>query len=192
MEKKNGVPSAFRRVLPIAPESTWRHVWMLYAAGVLLFSYPLPFRPLGWCAARRGCGQVPFGDSVSADLLSHYVFASLFHQDPRYFYQGTGTKKSRFYHAVSSAFLARSDSGKVMPNYAYFLGAIAAGGAGLVFSNAAIGIAFRAGQSVMQEFLFKRLTKNVPDPNSSENSQPNPSATTQPAAPGRKPSSAPH
>jgi DNA repair exonuclease SbcCD ATPase subunit len=36
-EKKNGVPSAFRRVLPISPESTWRHVWMLYAAGVLLF-----------------------------------------------------------------------------------------------------------------------------------------------------------
>jgi anti-sigma factor RsiW len=37
VEKKNGVPSAFRRVLPIAPESTWRHVWMLYAAGILLF-----------------------------------------------------------------------------------------------------------------------------------------------------------
>ena len=36
-EKKNGVPSAFRRVLPTAPESTWRHVWMLYAAGILLF-----------------------------------------------------------------------------------------------------------------------------------------------------------
>ena len=36
-EKRNGLPAAFRRVLPIAPESTWRHVWMLYAAGVLLF-----------------------------------------------------------------------------------------------------------------------------------------------------------
>jgi putative zinc finger protein len=36
-ERKNGVPAAFRRVLPIAPESTWRHVWMLYAAGILLF-----------------------------------------------------------------------------------------------------------------------------------------------------------
>ncbi|MGE5111955.1 MAG: zf-HC2 domain-containing protein [Acidobacteriaceae bacterium] len=36
-EKNNGIPSAFRRVLPIAPESTWRHVWMLYAAGILLF-----------------------------------------------------------------------------------------------------------------------------------------------------------
>jgi len=36
-ERKSGVPPAFRRVLPIAPESTWRHVWMLYAAGILLF-----------------------------------------------------------------------------------------------------------------------------------------------------------
>lgn len=36
-EKKNGVPADFRRVLPIASESTWRHVWMLYAAGILLF-----------------------------------------------------------------------------------------------------------------------------------------------------------
>src|SRR5262249_54875346 len=31
----------------------------------------------------------------SNDFLSHYAFASLFHQDPRYFYQGSGSKKSR-------------------------------------------------------------------------------------------------
>jgi DNA repair exonuclease SbcCD ATPase subunit len=37
VKRKNGVPSSFRRVLPISPESTWRHVWMLYAAGILLF-----------------------------------------------------------------------------------------------------------------------------------------------------------
>ena len=43
-ERKIGVPDAFRRVLPIAPESTWRHVWMLYAAGILLFI------TLGLCA----------------------------------------------------------------------------------------------------------------------------------------------
>ena len=36
-ERKDGMTVAFRRVLPIAPESTWRHVWMLYAAGILLF-----------------------------------------------------------------------------------------------------------------------------------------------------------
>lgn len=155
--------------------------------------------------AHKGYGQgaagygkrwgAAFADQVSGDLLSHYVFSSLFHQDPRYLYQGTGTKKSRFYHAVSSAFLARSDSGKVMPNYAFFLGALASGGisnayypakdrgAGLVFSNAAIGIAFRAGEALMQEFLGKRFTKNVPDPSSSVNSQA--------AAPGPELSSTP-
>lgn len=37
-EKNTGLSPPFRRVLPIAPESTWRHVWMLYAAGVLLFA----------------------------------------------------------------------------------------------------------------------------------------------------------
>lgn len=155
--------------------------------------------------AHKGYGQGAAGygkrwgaalaDQVSSDLLSHYVFSSLFHQDPRYFYQGTGTRKSRLYHALSSGFVGRSDRGKVMPNYAYFLGALAAGGisnayypakdrgAGLVFSNAALSIAFRAGQSVMQEFFFKRFTKNVPDPNSSTKSQ----AT----APGREVSSTP-
>jgi hypothetical protein len=35
-DAKSGMPCSFRRVLPIAPESTWRHVWMLYAAGILL------------------------------------------------------------------------------------------------------------------------------------------------------------
>lgn len=35
--KRNGMSAAFRRILPAAPESTWRHVWMLYAAGILLF-----------------------------------------------------------------------------------------------------------------------------------------------------------
>lgn len=113
-----------------------------------------------------------FGDGRSSDFLSHAVFASLFHQDPRYFYQGTGTTKSRLYHAVSNAWVARSDSGKNMPNYSYLLGAMCSGalsnayyphadrGLNLVFTNAFIGIAGRAGANVLQEFLGKRLTKN--------------------------------
>ena len=51
-ESKNGVPAAFRRALPIAPESTWRHVWMLYAAGVLLF-ITLGFSAY-WVGVRHG------------------------------------------------------------------------------------------------------------------------------------------
>jgi hypothetical protein len=116
-----------------------------------------------------------FGDGRTSDYLSHAVFPSLFHQDPRYFYQGTGTKKSRLYHALSNAVVARSDSGNLMPNYSYLLGAMVSGsisnayyphadrGANLVFTNAFVGIAGRAGGTVLQEFFSKRLTKNVPD-----------------------------
>lgn len=115
-----------------------------------------------------------FGDGRTSDYLSHAVFPSLFHQDPRYFYQGTGTKKSRLYHALSNAVVARSDSGNLMPNYSYLLGAMVSGaisnayyphadrGANLVFTNAFVGIAGRAGGTVLQEFFSKRLTKNVP------------------------------
>jgi hypothetical protein len=122
-----------------------------------------------------------FGDGRSSDYLSHAVFASLFHQDPRYFYQGTGTTKSRLIHAVSSSFIARSDSGKNMPNYSYLLGAMTAGalsnayyphadrGLSLVFVNSFVGIAGRSGGAVLQEFLGKKLTKNA---SKSANAQP--------------------
>ena len=126
-----------------------------------------------------------FATARSNDLLSHYVFASLFHQDPRYFYQGTGTKKSRLLHALSYAFVARGDNGKAMPNYTYILGDLCSGalsnayyppanrGAGLVFTNAAIALAARAGQGVLEEFIGKRFTKNAPDASSSERAVPN-------------------
>ncbi len=48
-----------------------------------------------------------YGDGLFSDILSHAVFPSIFHQDPRYFYQGTGMFKSRFYHAISFAVVIR-------------------------------------------------------------------------------------
>jgi len=125
-----------------------------------------------------------FASGRTSDFLDHYVYASLFHQDPRYFYQGTGTTKSRLYHALSNAFVARSDSGKTMPNYSYLLGDLTAGaisnayypssdrGAGLVFTNAGLGLAGRMVQGLAQEFIGKRLTKNVPAASSSTTSDP--------------------
>lgn len=133
-----------------------------------------------------------FATARSNDLLSHYVFASLFHQDPRYFYQGTGTKKSRLLHGLSYAFVARGDNGKSMPNYTYILGDICSGAlsnayyppanraAGLVFTNAAIALAARAGQGVLEEFIGKRFTKNAPDSSSSEKMRLNESPSVQP------------
>jgi hypothetical protein len=115
-----------------------------------------------------------FANGRTSDILSRAVFPSLLHQDPRYFYQGSGSTWSRISHAVGNAFVARSDSGHPMPNYSYFLGDLCSGaisnlyypassrGAGLVLTNAAIGLAGRAGQGLVREFVFKHITKNVP------------------------------
>ena len=115
-----------------------------------------------------------FATGRTSDILNRAVFPSLFHQDPRYFYQGSGSTWSRIRHAVGDAFVARSDNGHLMPNYSYLLGNISSAalsnlyypassrGAGLILTNAAIGIAGRAGQNLVREFVFKRLTKHVP------------------------------
>jgi hypothetical protein len=114
-----------------------------------------------------------FIDGRSSDFLTHAVFPSVFHQDPRYYYQGAGTFKSRLVHAVGSAFVTRSDSGRPEPNYSYLLGNMSAAalsnlyyppgnrGAHLVFTNTALGLAGRLGTNLIREFLSKRLTTNV-------------------------------
>jgi Carboxypeptidase regulatory-like domain len=114
-----------------------------------------------------------FVDGRSSDLLTHAVFPTLFHQDPRYYYQGSGSFKSRLMHAVGSAFVTRSDSGRTEPNYSYLLGDVSAAalsnlyypeanrGVHLVFTNAAMGLAGRVGGNLIREFLSKRLTPNA-------------------------------
>jgi Carboxypeptidase regulatory-like domain len=112
-------------------------------------------------------------DRLIDGFLGQAVFASVLHQDPRYFYQGSGSVKSRLMHALSWAVILRSDGGHSTPNYSYLLGDLTAGalsnlyyprssrGAGLVFANFAIGIAGRAGDGVFREFVVKHLTRNV-------------------------------
>jgi Carboxypeptidase regulatory-like domain len=131
----------------------------------------------GYGQGAAGYGK-RFAAELGNDLLSSYlgeaVFPSIFHQDPRYFYQGSGSVKSRLWHALSWAVIARSDRGHPMVNYSYLLGDLTAGaisnwyypranrGAGLVLTNFAIGVAARTGKVVLREFVLKRFTKNVP------------------------------
>jgi hypothetical protein len=113
-----------------------------------------------------------FADGRSSDFLTHAVFPSLLHQDPRYYYLGSGSVKARLAHAVGSAFFTRTDNGLTAPNYSYFLGDFGSAalsnlyypranrGAGLVFTNAAVGLAGRIGGNILREFS-KRLTTNA-------------------------------
>lgn len=114
-----------------------------------------------------------FADGRSSDFLTHAVFPSLLHQDPRYYYLGSGSVKSRLVHAVGSAFFTRTDNGLTAPNYSYLLGDFGSAalsnlyypkanrGVNLVFTNAAVGLAGRIGGNILREFS-KRLTTNVP------------------------------
>ena len=109
-------------------------------------------------------------DGFTDIMIGGAILPSLLHQDPRYFYQGTGTTKSRVRRAILSPFIAKSDNGNWGPNYSSLGGDLASSaianiyyprsdrGAGLVFGNFAIGTAERVGASLAQEFLLGKLT----------------------------------
>jgi len=145
------------------------------AAGVLLVASAKqagnsPKYGQGWGAYGEPMGATA-ADGFSDILIGGAILPSLLHQDPRYFYQGTGTTGSRIRHAMLSPFWARYDNGKWGPNYSSLGGDLASSGlanlyyprsdrgAGLVFGNFAIGTAERIGASLAQEFLIGKFTR---------------------------------
>jgi hypothetical protein len=124
----------------------------------------------GWGAYGKRFGAVA-ADGFSDIMIGGAILPSLLHQDPRYFYQGTGATGSRIRHAVFSPFVARADDGKSQPNYSSLGGVLASSslanlyyprsnrGAGLVFGNFAIGIVERIGANVAQEFVLGKFTR---------------------------------
>ncbi len=105
-------------------------------------------------------------------LIGDALLPSLLHQDPRYFYQGTGTTKSRLLHALGSAFVTRGDNGKREINWSDLGGDLASGalqnayypsqdrGLGLVFRGALIGAGGRMALGVVQEFVLRKWTSH--------------------------------
>lgn len=124
----------------------------------------------GWDAYAKRLGATT-ADGFSDIIIGGAILPSLLHQDPRYFYQGTGTTGSRIRHAVFSPFVARYDDGHYGPNYSSLGGDLASAalsnlyfpranrGYGLVFGQFAIGTAERIGASLAQEFIVARFTK---------------------------------
>ena len=124
----------------------------------------------GWGAYGERVGAIT-ADGFSDIMIGGAILPSLLHQDPRYFYQGTGTTDSRIRHAMLSPFVARYDNGKWGPNYSSMGGVLASSalanlyyprsdrGAGLVFGNFAIGTAERIGASLAQEFIIGKFTR---------------------------------
>ena len=114
-------------------------------------------------------------DGFTDIMIGGAILPSLLHQDPRYFYQGTGSTSSRIRHAVFHPFVCKGDNGKWQPNYSSVGGDLASSaisnlyypksnrGAGLVLGNFAISTAERIASSLAQEFLLSRFTHRAAD-----------------------------
>lgn len=127
-----------------------------------------------------------FGDGVSGyakryaaayatvwtrSLITQALLPAVLRQDPRYFYKGTGSRKSRVVYAMSRSVVRKGDNGRWQPNYSGLLGSLASGatanlyyppedrrGIRLTLQNTALGIAGGAAGHIAQEFLYARIT----------------------------------
>jgi carboxypeptidase family protein len=108
-----------------------------------------------------------YANQFTTIMIGGAVLPSLLHQDPRYFYQGSGSKKSRALHALSSLFIARGDNGRTEPNFSSLGGDLASAAisnmyypepnqdARVVLENFAINTAVHAAVRLLQEFVFR-------------------------------------
>ena len=115
-----------------------------------------------------------YADGFVGVMIGGAILPSILHQDPRYFYKGTGSIPSRALYAISTAVICKGDNGQWQPNYSNVLGTLAAAGISniyypandrgvlLTIDNSLIGLAAGAGTALLQEFLLKNLSRGVP------------------------------
>jgi hypothetical protein len=115
-----------------------------------------------------------YADLASGTFIGSAILPSILKQDPRYFYKGTGSTRSRSLYAIANSVICKGDNGRWQVNYSNILGNLAAGGisnlyypaqnrngAGLTFENGLIGIGATAVANLVEEFLMRKLTPNL-------------------------------
>jgi hypothetical protein len=152
-------PVSFLSVAGIAGAEQYHNVFPAYGSG------------LEGYGKRYGAA---LANHISGTLLGRAVYPSIFHQDPRYFYKGTGSVASRALYAISAAVVARGDNGRWEPNYSRVLGHFSAAGisnlyypsadrgGSLIVLNGLAGIGGDAVANLIREFVLKGITSHVP------------------------------
>jgi hypothetical protein len=130
----------------------------------------------GWDAYGKRYGA-NYANGLTDIFVGGAILPSLLHQDPRYFYKGTGTNKERVVYALLTPFRCRGDNGQWQPNYSSLGGYLASGaisnayypesnrGVGRTFSTFGVDIAANMANSLIQEFLLKKLTPSAKNRN---------------------------
>jgi hypothetical protein len=125
----------------------------------------------GWLGYGQRFGAA-YAGSFSNIMIGGAVLPSLLHQDPRYFYRGTGSRKSRALHALSAPFICVGDNGHRQFNASSIGGDLISSsmnniyfppqdrGPSLVLTNTLINTGGRMANALVQEFILGRFTKN--------------------------------
>lgn len=116
-----------------------------------------------------------YADITLGTFLGGAVYPALFKQDPRYFYKGTGTIRSRTLYAIANAIVCKGDNGHWQFDYSGILGSLTAGGlanlyyppgdrsgAEITFENTGVSIAGSVVTNLLQEFFVQKLTPRIP------------------------------
>ncbi len=119
-------------------------------------------------AKRYGAG---FADGAIGTAIGGALLPVLLKQDPRYFWKGTGSVRSRAVYAMTRVVICKGANGKWQPNYSNLMGNLASAGtsnlyypssdrngAGLTFLNLAVGTGAGALANLYQEFFSRRMT----------------------------------
>jgi hypothetical protein len=115
-----------------------------------------------------------YTDGFTSMMIGGAILPSILRQDPRYFYKGTGSIRSRALYAIATVVICKGDNGHWQPNYSNVLGNLASAsisnlyypstdrnGARLTIDNWLVGTASGAVSSLFQEFLVKRISRGI-------------------------------
>jgi hypothetical protein len=173
-----------RDALPLRPKQKFELAWKtsidpvtLAAAGAVAGVQQAQNEFSGYGQGADGYAKrygAAYGGAVIGTMIGGAILPSLLKQDPRYFYKGTGSTRSRILYALANAVICKGDNGHWQFDYSGILGALAAGGisnlyyppgsrdgAGLTFENTLIGIGGSGVANLFQEFLIRKLTPHA-------------------------------
>ena len=153
-------PVTFLGSAAVAGVQQWQNDFSGYGPGV------------GGYAKRFGAN---YTDGFLGVMIGGAVLPSILHQDPRYFYKGTGSIRYRILYAISTVAICKGDNGNWQPNYSNMAGTFAAAaisnayypandrGVRLTIDNALIGLGANGVDSLLQEFLLKKMSRGAPN-----------------------------
>jgi len=174
----NAVPLTSKQKFELAWKTTVDPVTFVLVGGIAGVEQALD-QFSGYGQGAQGYGKrygAGYADTVAGTFIGGAILPSVLKQDPRYFYKGSGSKRSRILYAIANSVICKGDNRQWQVNYSNIIGSLAAGGisnlyypasdrngAGLTFENAAIGIGATAVSNLFQEFLLRKLTPKVPN-----------------------------